>query len=501
MVGMIGKCSILLLTCIWMYILQLWSKEVMAETVPMHVQQHHHHHHHHHRRVSKNTTRTGTMIQYGKTNISHGTNSDMISSVAPSDARSDVPSDTPSDAPSDARSDVPSTLPSDTPSDTPSTLPSDTPSTLPSDMPSDTPTTTMQFVFNEDAVQQGLDTLDLVGFAGIQSWSQTGTLMDSVRKIPYALDNLLPYTDIFASESYRFSNDGLRVTHIRSEETFDIPIYRSIYEDGTIVQIATTDRGNVSFAEIRVPDPKLYNDTFFLPSELITDAIVEDDSNDLDKEILISFTSKDLDSSKLANTFDLDDMELPNTNDSIGGDQRRHLSTNRPVIRSRSTATTIVTTDNNIASSVCDQYQIVKVAILYDSDLCSTYGSMSATRNRIITIVASASVLYEREMCVKLQLTDVYTPDTTCTRRSATSFTKPFQTDSACRGDRNLLEDFTNWMIPRRNQLGIDRSALIHLFTGADKVTSTIGCAWTGAVSVSIYIYIYIKPKGLNFRH
>lgn len=386
----------------------------------------------------------------------------MWVSVQPALVRSDViPSDTPSDAPSSIPSDTPSSIPSDTLS----SLPSDTPSSI----PSDTPTTISQNVINEDAVQQGLDSLDLRGFSDIQAWSQTGgTLTDYDRQIPFSLENLQPYTDIFAPDSYLISDDGRFVTFLLTNETFATPIFRSLQEDGTTIQIATTDLGNISFAEIRVPDPTLFNDTFFLPSEFLRDSIIGEDGNAdpfQDKEILLSFTSKDLDDDKLSSAFDLDDLDVPVSN------RRRLPVMNSPMRRH-------VATDS-FAAGACDRYQVVKVAVVYDSPLCRTYGSMSATRNRIISIVASASLAYERDMCVKLQLNAVYTPDSTC---GGSSFTNNFYTPSACRGDRNLLDDFTNWIQPRRNALVIDRSALIHLFTGADKVTSTIGCAWTSGV-------------------
>jgi Metallo-peptidase family M12 len=381
---------------------------------------------------------------------------------------------------SNAPSSIPSATPSAIPSDTPSSLPSDTPSSLPSDtpssIPSDTPTTIAQNVINEDAVQQGLESLDLTGFSDIQAWSQTGgTLTDYDRQIPFSLENLQPYTELFAPDSYHISDDGRFVTHLLTNETFATPIFRSLQDDGTVIQIATTELGNISFAEIRVPDPKRYNDTFFLPSEFLRDSIIGPDGNEdpfQDKEILLSFTADDFDDEKLSSAFDLDDLEVPISN------RLRLLSMNHPSRRNAATG--------SFAAGACGQYQIVKVAVVYDAALCSAYGSMSATRNRIISIAASASLFYERDMCVKLQLNAVYTPDSTC---GGSSFTNNFYTPSACRGNQNLLDDFTSWIQSRRNALGIDRSALIHLFTGADKVTSTIGCAWTGGVRFSTLRY------------
>lgn len=439
--------------------------------------------------------------------------SDTPSSI-PSDMPSSFPSDTQSATPSDVlsmllRDEAPSAVPSDSasssPSDTPSTVPSDIPSILFSDTPSglssDTPSNTLSSIptistgttFNEDAVQLGLETLDLVGYSNIQSWTNGDN--DKTSKVltngseEYKLDNLLPYTDLFDPQHYYI--DGSRITNIRSNETFQIPIYRSMTTDGTIIQFATNELGNISFAEIRVPDPSLNDDIFYIPSDILRAGIGEDaTTEDGDRtDVLISFTSRDLDKDKFGTIFDLDEVELPiesgvegvanTTTAQVQNSRNRHV---RRMLYDTSISESAANTDDAIVATICSQYQIVKIAVVYDSSLCSTYGSMAATRNRIINIVASASLYYEREICTKLQLVDIYTPDTTCSSSSSASFTNQFNTASACRGENNLLSDFSSWIRQRRNAIGIDSNAIVHLLTGADKVTSTIGCAFTSSV-------------------
>ncbi len=381
----------------------------------------------------------------------------------------------PRDVPSTIQSDTPSSLSSDTPSflssDTPSTVPSDVPSTLASSIP----TTVTMTEFSEDAVQLGLETLDLVGYSNIQSWTNSENDDDDTPNVlvngsnEYNLDNLLPYQELFDPDHFQI--DGSMVTNIRSKETFRIPIYRSVTSDGHIIQLATNEMGNISFAEIRVPDPLLADDVFYIPSDVLRSDIGEDALSSTD--ILISFTSRDLDNDKFGNIYDLDEVELPTT--------RRNRLVRRmldelPMLQSEAS-----TDDDATVAAICSQYQIVKIAVVYDASLCRTYGNMAATRNRIINIVASASLYYEREICTKLQLVDIYTPDATC---SSAPFTNQFNTESACRGDSNLLDDFSNWIRQRRSAVGIDNNAIVHLLTGAAKVTSTIGCAFTSSVRI-----------------
>ena len=384
-------------------------------------------------------------------------------------------------------SNVPSTIQSDTPSslssDTPSFLASDTPSTVPSDVPSTTlatssiPTTVTMTEFSEDALQLGLETLDLVGYTNLQSWTNNeidgdddetpNVLVNGSNE--YILDNLLPYQELFDPDYFQI--DGSMVTNIRSQDTFRIPIYRSVTSDGHTIQLATNEMGNISFAEIRVPDPLLADDIFYIPSDVLRSDIGEDALSSTD--VLISFTSRDLNNDKFGNLYELDEVEPP-TN-------RRNRLVRRMLDELPTLESSEANTDDDDAAvaTICSQYQIVKIAVVYDASLCRTYGNMAATRNRIINIVASASLYYEREICTKLQLADIYTPDATC---SSTPFTNQFNTESACRGNSNLLDDFSSWIRQRRSAVGIDSNAIVHLLTGAAKVTSTIGCAFTSSV-------------------
>ena len=131
----------------------------------------------------------------------------------------------------------------------------------------------------------------------------------------------------------------------------------------------------------------------------------------------------------------------------------------------------------------CKSFQVVPVALVYNSELCRAFGSRQATERRLMTIAASASAMYERDMCVQLQLTDIHTPDRNCSGESPTF--GEFFFSNACGGTESLLDDFTAWARKERGSIGVNTDSLLHLFTGVPRPTNsrTIGCAWIGVVS------------------
>jgi hypothetical protein len=274
-------------------------------------------------------------------------------SYAPSSIPSTIPSLVPSTIPSTSSSDVPSTIPSDAPTGT-GFLQSDTPSDAMSSMP-----TISNMSFREDAIQEGLETLDLLGYRDIQSWTgERKVLMNGTQE--YVLDNVVPYVDLFASKQYKVHRDGFRITNRYSNESFPIPIYRSSTQDGKVIQLATNEQGNIAYAEIRDLQGSFKDDLFFIPSDVLRESsLVGDDASSQKNEVLISFTNGDLDNIKFGNRYDLDEIELP-----LG-----ETETDTPSLRRKLRRTSDATLLSNVAA-ICDQYQIVKVAIVYDASLC-----------------------------------------------------------------------------------------------------------------------------------
>lgn len=377
---------------------------------------------------------------------------------------------------------APSGVPSVAPTGGPSVVPSHVPSLAPMDSPSALPSS--EPLLNEDAFQKGLSELNLVGFTGAQTVS-ANTLTD-VQGIDYTLTTLMPYSEMFSPDSFEISEDGMSVIHKATNETIRIPVFRSVFNNNTVVQLVTSGDGNVSFAEIRGKNSS--HDTFFIQEGFASVLLVQEDgSNVSPSDSLLSFTAADVDNEQLAKSFTLGDSPPAAGNRILRGTSHDYESETLPSHRERRDA----------VSTACSSFKVVKIAAVYDSDLCGVHGSASATRSKIIAVVASASMSYERDMCVRLQLTDVYTPDSACGGRSK-SFAG-FDKSNIC-GGGGLIYDFANWMAPKRNSLGFDKNALVHLFTGMPKLSSTIGCAFTGGVSCKTIFSLPLQKRS-DSRH
>lgn len=297
-----------------------------------------------------------------------------------------------------------------------------------------------------------LDELDLVGFSGLQSL-QNDVLVDGQGN-EFPLDRLAPYSDLFDPDSFDLSSDGTVVVHKISGKRIEIPIFRSSYDDkSSMVQVLKDpSTGHVSYAEVR--GKTTHNDTFFVNTEAVaqTSNIGETFGP---ADTFLTFTAADINGTKI--DFDLGDAyPAMLENEKMEQGHGRRLDH-------------------------CDTYRVFRVAIVYDSPLCNVYGSVRATEQHVLAIVASASAMYERDMCVKMQLTDLWSPDSRCDGVQQTF--SNFEYAIPCGGTASLLGDFTDWSRSQRDRRGIHSGSLMHFFTGIPRVTSTIGCAWTGTVS------------------
>ena len=130
-------------------------------------------------------------------------------------------------------------------------------------------------------------------------------------------------------------------------------------------------------------------------------------------------------------------------------------------------------------TAVCDYYDVVKIGVVYDSEFCGDYGSKPEAENAIYDIVEKASSYYEDAMCVKLELTDVLSPDSHC---GGKSFFDSFNRDITCGTNPSFLGNFKDYI--NANDLGIDPNADVQMFSGY-KVQGTVGCAYIGAFCTS----------------
>lgn len=159
--------------------------------------------------------------------------------------------------------------------------------------------------FTEDFLQVNLDELGLRTFSGAQPLSES--VLTSAQGVDYPLSDVVPYTALFASSSFQVSEDGLSVTHKRTNETFRVPVFRSMHDNNTVVQLFTEEDGTISYAEIRGEDKEF--DTFFVATSFLS-AANGTSGEDLPKDILLSFMADDIDEDQL-NNFTLSERVPP----------------------------------------------------------------------------------------------------------------------------------------------------------------------------------------------
>jgi hypothetical protein len=146
----------------------------------------------------------------------------------------------------------------------------------------------------------------------------------------------------------------------------------------------------------------------------------------------------------------------------------------------------------------CRSFIVVKVGIIYDAEFCQKYGGHAEAESRIMLIVAATSLLYENEMCVKLKLVGIFTPDSDC---SKTSVFSSMHRETACGSgatSESFIRYFANWMNQNRADTGMDPDAVVHAFTGSP-VRGTLGCAYNGSACRSPKFAYGVDYMSSNF--
>ena len=311
-----------------------------------------------------------------------------------------------------------------------------------------------------------MESLHLKRSLGTQSISD-GFVTDQDGTV-FSLSELKPYTDLFPPTSnsewtaYGAGADG---TVQQSEGQFAIPVYRGTFRGGeTIVQLQKDEDGNVVYVEIRNPNGK--PDTFFVKTEECReDELLVFSEDDVDDILMNDFESVD-------ELVVQDDGIIDENSNDIGRESLRGSIARLdvpPFVYERGDGT----------SSECTYFKVVKVGIIFDSDFCSKFGSVGEARGRISMIVASASIYYEQDMCVKLRITNIYTPDRNCDVGKSVFSTFPREKACGSSSTDSFLKSFRDWMNRNRGSLGLDPDAIFHAFTGF-KPSGTLGCAYVG---------------------
>ncbi|CAB9497651.1 expressed unknown protein [Seminavis robusta] len=297
----------------------------------------------------------------------------------------------------------------------------------------------------------------------------------------YDLSRLKPFVGLFSDNTFVPSDDNTKIVDKRTGEVIKISIYRAEYEDGSTILVEKDEQDNIAYVEVRRPaeDP----DTFLVPNE----------EELLDGEVtseFLSFTSDDIDYELLQSRYRYGDVSTPGDTDAnrdrdltMQGSSGEYPFQYLDYRQGR----TEFTTSSFSSFSFCASYTVVNLAIVYDGDFCSIHGGFEDTRRRIMTIVASASFHYERDMCVQLKLTDIATPEVACSPHS--SVFEDYDREDSCGSDSSFLTQFSNLMRDSRDSLQFDPDATVHMFTGHSPPDGTIGCAFVGSFCNSDYGY------------
>ena len=216
----------------------------------------------------------------------------------------------------------------------------------------------------------------------------------------YDLSQLKPFVGLFSENTFTPSSDNSVIVDKRTSEVIRVSIYKAVYEDGSTILMEKDANNNIEYVEVRRPAEQ--TDTFLVPTQ------------DGESAAFLAFTSEDIDYETLQSKYNYAEASH------IGG--KRYLSHPRtenneviheflmPSLKYRQGKTEFETSSfTSYGYGQCDSFTIVKLAIIFDGNFCSIHGGFEAARRRIMTIVASASFHYERDMCVQLQLSDIST--------------------------------------------------------------------------------------------
>ena len=131
----------------------------------------------------------------------------------------------------------------------------------------------------------------------------------------------------------------------------------------------------------------------------------------------------------------------------------------------------------------CSSTKIIEVAIAYDSQFCSFFGGSERANAVVQQTISETSQIYERQLCTKIELVHL---EGYCNRNN-----DPYRnmfSRSVCdqNDDRSLIKQVQQYWVSNRAHVKRD---VMHLFYGVRDETSTIGCAFRGAMCSQTFGY------------
>jgi hypothetical protein len=222
--------------------------------------------------------------------------------------------------------------------------------------------------------------------------------IDTIRDVhgnEYDLSKLKPFVGLFSETAFSPSSDNTLIVDKRTGEEIRVSVYKAVYEDGSTVLVEKDGNNNIEYVEVRRRAEE--SDTFLVPKE------------DGQAAEFLAFSSEDIDYEMLQSQYHYADASHLQGERYLRRRMENEIDGNlTPNLQYRRARAEFETSSfTSFGYGECASYTIVNLAIVFDGDFCSIYGSFEETRRRIMTIVASASFHYERDMCVQLRLTNI----------------------------------------------------------------------------------------------
>jgi hypothetical protein len=316
----------------------------------------------------------------------------------------------------------------------------------------------------------------------------------------FSLDNVSPYSSLFSSDIFVAGEGGKYVTNKLTNEVFDVAVYKRTDNDGTQVIVTKDSYQQVKYIQIREPtggNGGSGKTSHFISDPSAPGSFFSLDNSDYDFTAITNMMSLDEDltprtvsaqeapSVSPANAKGTDSTPV-NTKttssqpakatgssrsphgSSSSGNQQSSKSSGKGPNRRRNQAFSFTSGDGT--SAECTSFKLVPVSIVFDSEFCQLYnGNVAEAVASIQTIVATASIFYENDLCTRLIITGISTD--TCNNADSV-----YATHNKTKCSR-YLSDFTSYMMQNRDNIGIDGNSIVHMFTG-HSLEGTLGCAW-----------------------
>ena len=266
----------------------------------------------------------------------------------------------------------------------------------------------------------------------------------------YLLTEILtPITGIFSKKYYELNEDGTEVRDTRNDEIYKILVFKGTYDNGAQVLVVKNNEGDITYVELHRFDKPI---TYYIHESTLNG--------------IVSFDDLAIDQDKLT-SLGLGDAVPP-----YASRHRNLLNKKRRVEK------------NVKESSTCQEYKALDASIVYDGEFCEMYGSTENAQGVIQAIVARASHFYEKDVCLKLQITNIDSPDK-CS--SVFSVFDKLSREDPC----TFLNEFAKYMDENHDEIDKGASSVVHHFSGYPN-SGVIGCAWIGSACDSHF------NKGVN---